>query len=156
MTERAFGGAFPHQHGDPRPLVARIEAQLRERLEEAVEMAGLTLMVEARQRFGRPAPETSSAADRKEFEETADALLTHLRQAFWGELTPEQRAGVDAAEAGASGRRQRLLAAQIFLARQLPDYWQRFESHAGAFSRSRLEGPAAAKSGWLNRLLKSE
>ena len=55
MSPSPFPGAFPHQHHDPRGLVERIEAQLRERIAEAVEMAGLTLMVDLRQRQGRPA-----------------------------------------------------------------------------------------------------
>ena len=41
-------GAFGHQHGDPRNLAERIEAQLRERIEEAMEMAALELMVGVR------------------------------------------------------------------------------------------------------------
>ena len=64
-------GAFPHQHDDPRGLVERIEAQLRDRITEALDMAGLKLMVDLRQRQGRPAPETSSDADRREFEQIA-------------------------------------------------------------------------------------
>ena len=38
-------------------------------------MAGLKLMVDLRQRQGRPAPETSSEADRRDFEQTAVELL---------------------------------------------------------------------------------
>ena len=84
-------GAFPHQHHDPRGLVERIEAQLRERIVEAVELAGLKLMVDLRQRQGRPAPETSSEADRSDFEQTAVALLSHVGSAFRDELAAEER-----------------------------------------------------------------
>src|SRR5262249_240519 len=50
MTEAPLGGAFPHQHRDPRGLHERIEAQIRERIEEALEMAGLKLLVDLRAR----------------------------------------------------------------------------------------------------------
>jgi len=153
MTERSFRGAFPHQHGDPRGLIERINAQLRERIEEAVEMAGLELMVERRRRLGRQPPESSSAADRREFEETARELLAHLRDAFHGEITPEQRAEIERIEAGAE-ESARLLTGQALLARQLPDYWQRFEAYRAGYAQSRLEAPAS-KGGWLGRLLRS-
>jgi hypothetical protein len=152
MTEPSpFHGAFPHQHHDPRGLVARIEAQIRERLEEAVEMAGLKLMVDLRAHHRLPAPETSSETDRKEFEAIAAALLAHLRDAFHAELGADERAAVAQAEAGASGERDRLLAGQVLLARRLPDYWQRFEAHAAAYATGRLEAPLA-KSNWFGRL----
>ena len=65
MSEWPLRGAFPHQHGDARGLIERIEAQLRDRIEEAIEMAALKLMVDTRAQTGRPAPESTSAADRK-------------------------------------------------------------------------------------------
>ncbi len=145
-------GAFPHQHDDPRGLIERIEAQLRERIAEAVEMAGLKLMVELRERGGRPAPETTSEADRREFEETAAALLRHLRDAFHDGLPADARAALEAAEAAPADSRQRLLAGQVFLARQLPDYWQRFESYRAAYFETRLSAPVP-RAGWLGRLL---
>ena len=151
MTEPPARGAFPHQHQDPRGLVARIEAQIRERLEEAVEMAGLKLMVELRAHNGLPAPETSSETDRKEFEAIAAALLAHLRVAFHAELGSEDRAALAQAEAEQRDERDRLLAGQVLLARRLPDYWQRFEAHQAAYARDRLEAPPT-KGGWLGRL----
>lgn len=154
MTDRPFRGAFPHQHGDPRGLIARIHAQLCERLEEAVEMAGLELLVSLRRRDGRPALETSSAADRKEFEQTARDLLLHLRAAFQAELDAGERAALEQAEAEAD-EGERLLAGQAFLARRLPDYWQRFEAHRAAYVQARLLATPASKGGWLDRLLGS-
>ena len=65
MTEWPHKGAFPHQHGDTRGLLERIEAQLRERIEEAIEMAALKLMVDTRAQTGRPAPESTSAVSSK-------------------------------------------------------------------------------------------
>jgi hypothetical protein len=151
MTASPFHGAFPHQHHDPRGLVARIEAQIRDRLEEAVEMAGLKLMVDLRARHGLPAPETSSETDRREFEAIAGALLSHLRDAFHAELGADDRAALEQAEAGPSGDRDRLLAGQVLLARRLPDYWQRFETHQAAYAKRRLEAPPT-KGSWLGRL----
>ncbi|HET8576273.1 MAG TPA: hypothetical protein VFO18_04185 [Methylomirabilota bacterium] len=151
MTSTPFPGAFPHQHHDQRSLVERIEAQLRERIEEAVDMAGLRIMVDLRERRGLARPETTSEADRREFEATAVALLRHLRDAFHADLATDQRAGLERLEATQDDPRQRLLAGQVHLARLLPDYWQRFERYERAFAESRLD-PPARRAGWLSRL----
>lgn len=153
MTESAFRGAFGHQHGDPRGLLERIQAQLRERIQEAVEMAGLGLMVDVRRHHGRPAPDTDSAADRTEFEEISHALLTHLHSAFHAELGAPQRAALERV-ATAAGESEPLLAGQVLLAREIPDYWQRFETYRAAYARACLELEAPPpRSGWLSRLL---
>ena len=151
MSESAFHGAFGHQHGDPRGLLERIQAQLRDRIQEAVEMAGLGLMVELRRHHGRPAPDTDSAADRQEFEEISRALLAHLRAAFLAELLPDQRTRLLRAET-AVGESEPLLAGQVLLARELPDYWQRFGAYRAAHARACLDAPPP-RPGWLSRLL---
>jgi hypothetical protein len=151
MTSTPFSGAYPHQHHDPRGLVERIEAQLGERIGEAVDMAGLALMVDLRRRHGRPAPDTSSDADRREFEQTAVDLLSHIREALRADLATEEREELERAEASHREPRERLLAGQVFLARRLPDYWQRFEAHQAAFAKTRLETPES-REGWLRRL----
>jgi hypothetical protein len=144
-------GAFPHQHDDPRGLVERIEAQLRDRITEALDMAGLKLMVDLRQRQGRPAPETSSDADRREFEQIVSQLLTHLHDTFSSDLAAEQRIEFERAEDAQSKPADKLLAGQVFLARRLPDYWQRFEAHVAEYERTRLDAPGSG-SGWLSKL----
>jgi len=154
VTDTPSHGAFPHQHRDPRGLVERIEAQIRERLQEAVEMAGLKLLVDLRARHGRPAPDTSSEADRREFEALATDLLAHLRTAFYVELSEESRRALEQAEARLQSARERLLAGQVLLARRLPDYWQRLERHEAAYLKTRLDAPTA-KTGWLGRRLPS-
>jgi len=58
------------------------------------------------------------------------------------------------AEAGGSGERDRALRGQVFLARQLPDYWQRFEAHRAAHATARLSAPPAPP-GLLKRLFGS-
>jgi hypothetical protein len=145
-----FPGAYPHQHHDPRGLIERIEAQLRERIAEAVDMAGLALMVDLRRRHARPAPDTSNEADRKEFEQIAVDLLSHVRDALLAELLAEQRNEMERAEASRQEPRERLFAGQVFLARRLPDYWQRFEVHRATFATMRLEAPDRREN-WLDR-----
>jgi hypothetical protein len=155
MTDTPPPGAFPHQHHDPRGLAERIHLQIRARIEEAVEMAALKAMVDARARLGRPAPETSNEADRREFQESAVALLAHLREAFRAELGAVERTELDRAEAGHQAERDRLLAGQVFLARTLPDYWQRFEAYRTAYGQSQLQS-ATARSGWRQRLFRRQ
>jgi hypothetical protein len=150
MSEWPLRGAFPHQHGDARGLVERIEVQLRERIEEAAEMAALKLMVDLRAETGRPAPESTSAADRAEFQASTRALLARLREAFLTDLPGELRPRLDAAEAAAADEPARLLAAQVFLARQLADYWQRLERYQRDDAERRLA--EARRPGWLKRL----
>jgi len=115
-------------------------------------MAGLKLMVDLRERHHRPAPETSSDADRREFEQISTDLLKRIRDAFRAELGPEARAEMDAAEAGVQGDRASALAGHVFLARRLPDYWQRFEAHQTTYARQQLEAPPGPRRGWLGRL----
>lgn len=150
MSEWPVRGAFPHQHGDARGLMERIQAQLRERIEEAVEMAALKLMVDLRAATGRPAPESGSPADRAEFEAGARALLGWLRDAFEAELPADLRPGFAEAEAAADDEPARLLGGQVWLARRLPDYWQRFERYQSRYAAQRLADPGAP--GWLKRL----
>lgn len=150
MSDAPFRGVFSHQHGDPRSLSERIHAQLRDRLQEAVEVAGLELMVELRRQHGRPAPETTSDADRREFEQTVRDLVAHLRAAFATTVGPADLSEVERAEAEAS-EAERPLVGQVVLARRLPDYWQRFETHRLAFSAVRLKA-GVPRAGWLARL----
>ena len=150
MSEWPSRGAFPHQHGDPRGLIERIQAQLRERIEEAVEMAALKLMVDLRAATGRPAPESTSAADRAEFEATARAALAWLRDAYVAELPAALRLPYEQAEAAAADEPARLLTGQVWLARRLPDYWQRFERYQRQYAEQRLASPAGPR--WLRRL----
>jgi hypothetical protein len=152
VSEWPLHGAFPHQHGDARGLIERIEAQLRERIEEAVEMAALKLMVDLRAQRGRPAPESTSVEDRAEFHAIARSLLARIRRAFLADLPSDLRDPFARAEAAGADEPARLLAGQVFLARHLPDYWQRFERHEHDLAAQELA--EAAKPGWLRRLLR--
>lgn len=152
MSEWPHHGAFPHQHGDARGLRERIDAQLRERIEEAVEMAALKLMVDLRAQAGRPAPESTSAADRAEFEATIRAALGRLRERFRAGLADHLRPRLDEAEAAGGAGSAAVLAGQVFLARQLPDYWQRFERYQREDAEQRLA--EAGRPGVLRRLFR--
>lgn len=154
MTDGPFPGAFRHQHGDPRSLCERIEAQIRERIDEAVEMAGLELLVELRRRDHRPAPEEGNARDREEFRAMAESLLAHLDQALRASLSEDERQGFERARAADADARGRMLSGQVFLAKRLPDYWQRFEVHRAAFAERGL-GATGQGPGWLKRLFAS-
>jgi hypothetical protein len=113
-------------------------------------MGALKLMVDLRAATGRPAPEPTSTADRGEFEAGSRALLTWLRDAYVAELPAELRPGFDEAEAAAGDQPARLLSGQVWLARRLPDYWQRFERYQDQYATQRLADPSAP--GWLKRL----
>ncbi len=114
-------------------------------------MAALKLMVDLRAQRGRPAPESTSVEDRAEFQAIARTLLARTREAFVVDLPSDLREALTRAEAAGSDEPARLLAGQVFLARHLPDYWQRFERYQG--ERAAQELAEAAKPGWLRRLL---
>jgi hypothetical protein len=141
-----------HGTDDPRGLIQRIDAQLAERIEEAVEMAALHLLVELRKRHNRPAPETDSRADREEFQALAADLLAYLGRAFEAGLEAERRPDLERALAEGADPRARELRGQIVLARRLPDYWQRLEIHRAAHAEAHLAAPPPT-TGFLRRLL---
>lgn len=140
-----------HGTDDPRGLIDRIDAQLAERIEEAVEMAALHLLVELRKRHNRPAPETDSRADREDFQALAADLLAHLGRAFDAGLPAERRPALERARAEGADLRSRELRGQVFLARQLPDYWQHLEIHRAAHAEAHLAAPPPP-TGFLKRL----
>ena len=155
MTDNPFRTTgLRHGTDDPRGLIERIDAQLAERIEEAIEMAALHLLVELRKRHNRPAPETGRRADREEFEALTVSLLAHLGTAFEAGLEAEPRLGLERARAKGADARARELRGQVFLARLLPDYWQRLELHRAAYAEERLTAPPPPQ-GLLKRLLGS-
>jgi len=148
MAHASFNASPRRDAGEPRDLSARIEAELRERIEEAVDFACLDALVERRRAHGLPAPVADSARDREEFARSVRAFLERLRDTFTAGLTPEQHAKVDAAAHAGGDATQRLLAVQVALAKELPDYWQRFEASRISYVR-----PAPASSGERRSLL---
>ena len=147
-----FGTSLRRNPEDPRSLVERIDAVMVERLEEAADFVCLDLMVERRRRHGRALPDAKNDRDREEFTALVRDFLRHLREAFRRELSEEDRPRADQAESRAgSGEVARLMALQVWLAKQLPDYWQRFEASRDAFAREHLAAPPP-KPGFLGQL----
>ena len=119
---------MPFRHPDrSHGLGTRIEMEVRERLEEAVDYVCLEALVQARRARGLPAPAADNAADRREYTEHVRALLIQLERELTADLDAEQRRRLPAPPAGAD-EEARLMSVQVALARTLPDYWQRFDA----------------------------
>lgn len=129
---------MPFRHPDrSHDLGTRIEMEVRERLEEAVDHVCLEALVRARRAAGQPPPAADSLADKRVYADNVLTLLRQLGAELVPGLSPEQQRRV--AAVGAAGDEQtRLMATQVCLARLLPDYWQRFES----ISLRYLDAPA--------------
>jgi hypothetical protein len=123
---------MPFRHANrAHDLDTRIEHEVRERLEEAIDFVCLEALVNARRASGGAAPVADNAADRAEYQ-------THVG-AFLRLLTAELRAS-DARVTDSDAADAQLLARQVALARTLPDYWQRFQ----ALSARYLADPSAS------------
>jgi hypothetical protein len=118
---------MPFRHPDrSHDLDTRIEHEVRERLEEAIDFVCLDALVRARKTRSQPAPVADNAADRAEYTQHVLAFLRLLDT----EVPPAaaRRSGNDA-----GAEETRLLAGQVARARALPDYWQRFEALSARF-----------------------
>ena len=133
MAHASFNASPRRDAGEPRDLSARIEAELRERIEEAVDFACLDALVAWRRARGLPAPVAESARDREEFAGSVRTFLERLRDAIAVDLTSEQREKVDAAAHAGGDPTERLVTVQVALAKELPDYWQRFEASRASY-----------------------
>jgi hypothetical protein len=123
----------PFRHPDrSADLRARIEFEVRERLEEALDYICLDALVRDRKARGLPPPAADNPADRRAYGDNVLALLDRLGRELAADLSPEERRRVDTAEA-IGDEQARGLAMQVALARRLPDYWQRFEAISTRF-----------------------
>jgi hypothetical protein len=147
-----FGSSPRRDPNQPGALNDRIEAQLRERLEEAVDFVCLGALVERRRALGLPAPRADSATDRAEFTEGVRVFLAELQAAIAPGLDEGQRRKVAAAEQAPGDEMHRLLGAHVVLARELPDYWQRFEAARATYTAARVKS-GRERGGLLGRLL---
>jgi hypothetical protein len=129
---------MPFRHPDrSHDLGARIEYEVRERLEEAVDYVCLEALVRARRARGLPPPAADSPDDRRAYTDNVLTFLRLLRRDITAALSAEEQRKT-AADADTSGDEQaRLIAAQVALARALPDYWQRFEAVSEAYLAGR-------------------
>lgn len=117
---------MPFRHPDrTHDLRTRIDYEVRERLEEAVDFVCLDALVTARKTRGLPAPASDNDADRAEYGAHVLAFLRLLAAHLAAGITDDPRRAI-APPAGAD-ESTRLLAGQLELAKRLPDYWQRFE-----------------------------
>ncbi|HEU4369466.1 MAG TPA: hypothetical protein VFV05_14685 [Methylomirabilota bacterium] len=141
---------MPFRHPDrSQGLATRIELEVRERVEEAVDYVCLEALVRARRARGLPPPAADDRADRRAYGANVLAFLQLLRQEIPTGLSPEERRKVASAAAAPTDDEARLVALQVALARLLPDYWQRFE----AISARYLAGPDAPSRGEGSGLL---
>jgi hypothetical protein len=121
-------------------LGTRIELEVRERLEEAVDYVCLEALVRTRRARNLPPPAADNAGDRREYTEHVHAFLTLLERELTADLDAEQRRRLGATPP-ATDDEARLMSVQVALARTLPDYWQRFD-----VSRARYLAEAPARS----------
>jgi len=121
-----------------RDLLALIEGEVRERIADAVDSVSLDVMVRRRRSRGLPEPVADSESDREEFTAGVRAFLERLRAELLPALSADQqnKAGEAVTRAGPDVI-ARLMAAQVTLARELPDYWQRFEAVRLVFTGER-------------------
>jgi hypothetical protein len=148
-----FDTSLRRDPSDPRNLLERIDAVVRERIEEAVEFGCLDLLVHLRRSQARPLPARDNPGDRQEFEALVRDFLRALRDSLLADLADgAARKTRDTEEAGGAQELAHLLGGQAALARLLPDYWQRFESFREGFVRERLAAPPP-RPGLLDRLL---
>ena len=129
---------MPIHHPDrAHDLATRIEMEVRERLEEAVDYVCLEALVRTRRARGLPPPLDDNDADRREYTAHVRAVLVLLEGDLADCLDPERRRKLPTADGGGD-ESTRLMSVQVALARLLPDYWQRFDE---ARSRYLAEPP---------------
>jgi len=150
-SDSFFGTALRRDPNQPADLSARIDAQLRERLEEAVDFVCLGALVQRRRALALPPPSADNTRDREEFRQSVRAFLAELQAAIVPALDEAQRRKVAAAERAPGDETQRLLGVHVALARELPDYWQRFERARAAYTAARVSS-GGERRGLLGRL----
>ena len=142
---------MPFRHPDrSHDLATRIEFEVRERLEEAIDYVCLEALVRERRARGLPPPAAESQDDRRAYTDNLLAFLRLLRR----ELSPTPGGNEARKAAQPPGDEQAaLIAGQVALARSLPDYWQRFEIQAESFLAGAATPPGAGSGGESRGLL---
>lgn len=132
---------MPFRHANrAHDLATRIEYEVRERLEEAIDFVCLEALVNERRANSGPPPVADNAADRDEYQAHVGAFLRLL--------TAELRVIEAPPAREIDGDDVQLLARQVTLARTVPDYWQRFETLSARY----LAEPVASGSQRRSRL----
>jgi hypothetical protein len=134
-----FGTSLRRDPGQQPPdLMARIDLQLRERLEEAVDLVGIDTIVQVHRARGLQAPERDNPRDFDEYTASVKAFLELLAADLRTGVPSTVLDRVDAAARAAGNDHVRAhLAGQVVLAKELPDYWQRFERVRLAYTEER-------------------
>jgi hypothetical protein len=135
------------QGGD---LASRLEAELRERLEEALDAACLDALVAMRRARQLPPPAADSERDRAEYQSEVRLLLERL-DAHFAPLIDGLRDRAARPVRTGSDRESQLMATQVALARTLPDYWQRFDAVRLQYAEERAASGSESR-GLLRRL----
>jgi hypothetical protein len=148
VTHPFFNTSLRRDPNQPRDLRTRIDAQLAERIEEAVDFVCLEALVQARRARGLAEPAADSADDRAEFEAGVEAFLERLERELTADLTAEQQRKLAPGRPGAAESAERVKV-QTALARERPDYWQRFEEIRTTYTAEYVAagGPPGASRG---------
>jgi hypothetical protein len=138
---------------DPRggDLASRLEAELRERLEEALDAACLDALVAMRRARQLPPPAADSERDRAEYQSEVRLLLERLDAHFAPLIDDGLRDRAARPVRAGSDRESQLMATQVALARTLPDYWQRFDAVRLQYAEERAASGSESR-GLLRRL----
>jgi hypothetical protein len=155
VTSPFFGTSLRRGPTQPPTLAARIEAEICSRIEEAVDFVCLDAMVQARRAQGGPAPATDNPADRAEYDREVAAFFGRLEHDLLDTLSPDRRPAVTAAGARSPTPRARSLAVLVALAKELPEYWLRFDEVRERYRAERQGGvgdSGSERRGLLGRL----
>lgn len=143
----AHHGGDAEREGARLDLAARIDAELRARIEDAVDYACLDAMVKAREARGAPAPVADDPGDRAEYGERVGVFLERLRVVLVALLDADARTRLASVVGSRATDVSAALGAQVALAKELPDYWQRFdEARRAPQVEERPESPGALPS----------
>jgi hypothetical protein len=133
---------MPFRHPDrTHDLGTRIDMEVRERLEEAVDFVCLEALVQERRHRGLPPPAADNTADRRDYQTNVSAFVTLLHRELTTDLTADQRERLGATTVAAPDSQSTLVNTQVALARLLPDYWQRFDAVRARY----LDGAASER-----------
>jgi hypothetical protein len=154
MSRPFFNTSLRRSGGQPRDLLARVDMEIAERLEEAIDFVCLDTMVQHRRARGLPEIAADSAEDRAEFNLRVEAFLERLDR----EVAPDPPAALQRKTDEALGRAgaervAQLLAVQVVLAKELPDYWGRFDAARLAYAEEDA-GSGSERRGLLGRLFR--
>src|SRR5438105_632499 len=86
-----FTNAHHGDTGDRRDLGTRIDAEVRTRIEDAIDFACLDAMVREREARGAPTPVADNPRDRDEYTERVSAFLERLHAELVAGLDDAQR-----------------------------------------------------------------